>query len=85
MKVCLIYEYNVCADFTYETVCSPKKTAADFEKSSVNKGGLCVFKMMKRVLGFLMMCYKLLHCQEIPWCSHITVITKIISNSFLAG
>ena len=56
MKVCLIYEYNVCADFTYETVCSPKKTAADFEKSSVNKGGLCVFKMMKRVLGFLMMC-----------------------------
>jgi len=43
VKVCLIYEYNVCADFTCETVCSPKKTAADFEKSGVNKGGLCVF------------------------------------------
>jgi len=59
-----------------------RKKAVGFEKSGVNKDDLCVFKMMEIVLGFLIMCYKLLHCQEIPWCSHIPVITKQFQTLF---
>ena len=32
---------------------------------------VCVFRRRKKSFYLLMMCYRLLYCQEIPWCSYI--------------